>query len=135
MVSSARTTLMPSLNELSALFEVLPEMPIPPPRQRHRPANVNKGASKNKPEANVLAIVPPWSPIPATAGAFDTLLVWLRLRAADPRETKPQSVVRPQNPFQALKAGKRVVVIAAVDAGMISFFRLGQGAFNEWPMV
>jgi tRNA-splicing endonuclease subunit Sen54 len=34
-----------------------------------------------------------------------------------------------------LKAGKKNVVIAAVDAGSVSFFRFGQGAFEELPMA
>jgi len=34
-----------------------------------------------------------------------------------------------------LKAGKKNVVVAAVDAGSISFFRFGQGAFEELPMI
>jgi len=45
------------------------------------------------------------------------------------------TLVRRPNPFMALKAGKKIVVIAVVDAGSISFFRFGQGAFTEWPMV
>jgi tRNA-splicing endonuclease subunit Sen54 len=35
----------------------------------------------------------------------------------------------------ALKAGKKIIVIAVVDTGSISFFRFGQGEFAEWPMV
>jgi tRNA-splicing endonuclease subunit Sen54 len=35
----------------------------------------------------------------------------------------------------ALKAGKRTVVVAAVDIGNISFFRFSEGAFHEWPMM
>jgi len=35
----------------------------------------------------------------------------------------------------ALRQGNKAVVIAAVDAGIVSFFRFGQGAFEEWPMV
>ena len=59
---------------------------------------------------------------------------WVRnlfLKANSETERPPQ---RP-NPFAILKAGKKMVVIAAVDAGMISFFRLGQGEFAEWPMA
>jgi tRNA-splicing endonuclease subunit Sen54 len=39
------------------------------------------------------------------------------------------------NPFMALKAGRKLVVIAVVDVGSISFFRFGEGAFTEWPMI
>ena len=41
---------------------------------------------------------------------------------------------RKVNPFAVLKAGKKMVVVAVVDAGMISFFRFGQGAFEDFPM-
>jgi tRNA-splicing endonuclease subunit Sen54 len=39
------------------------------------------------------------------------------------------------NPFMALRQGNKAVVIAVADAGTVSFFRFGQGAFEEWPMV
>jgi tRNA-splicing endonuclease subunit Sen54 len=39
------------------------------------------------------------------------------------------------NPFMALRQGNKSVVIAVMDAGTVSFFRFGQGAFEEWPMV
>ena len=68
---------MPTLQELTDLFDVLPQVPLPPPRQPNR---------------------------------------------------KP-------NPFVALKTGKKIIVIAVVDAGSTSFFRFGQGEFTEWPMV
>jgi tRNA-splicing endonuclease subunit Sen54 len=35
----------------------------------------------------------------------------------------------------ALKAGKKMVVVAAVDVGNISFFSFSEGAFHEWPMM
>lgn len=35
----------------------------------------------------------------------------------------------------SLKTGRKMVVVAAVDAGMTSFFRFGQGVFTEWPMA
>jgi len=34
-----------------------------------------------------------------------------------------------------LKSGKKQVVVAAVDAGSISFYRFVQGAFEELPMA
>ena len=39
------------------------------------------------------------------------------------------------HPMQVLKTGRKMVVIAAVDAGTVSFFRFGQGGFDEMPMV
>jgi tRNA-splicing endonuclease subunit Sen54 len=43
--------------------------------------------------------------------------------------------VRKPNPFVLLKSGKKNVVVAAVDAGSISFYRFGQGGFEELPMT
>jgi tRNA-splicing endonuclease subunit Sen54 len=39
------------------------------------------------------------------------------------------------NPFTALKAGKKMIVIAVVDSGNVGFFRFSEGAFGEWPMA
>jgi tRNA-splicing endonuclease subunit Sen54 len=51
-------------------------------------------------------------------------------------EAPPLTVpARRVNPFMALRQGHRMIVIAAVDGGVASFFRLGQGAFEEWPMA
>ena len=77
---------MPTLQELTDLFDVLPEVPLPPRQRRQLSANLS-------------------------------------------------SPNRKQNPFVALKTGKKVIVIAAVDAGSTSFFRFGQGEFTEWPVV
>ena len=78
---------MPTLQELTDLFDILPEVPLPSPRQRRQlPANLS-------------------------------------------------SPNRKQNPFVALKTGKKIIVIAVVDAGSTSFFRFGQGEFTEWPVV
>jgi hypothetical protein len=35
----------------------------------------------------------------------------------------------------ALRQGNKSVIIAVVDAGTVSFFKFGQGAFEEWPMA
>ncbi|KAK0476599.1 tRNA-splicing endonuclease subunit sen54 N-term-domain-containing protein [Armillaria novae-zelandiae] len=84
VVINTRTTPMPSLQELTDLFDISPEVPIPLPKR------------------------PPPDPGPPA---------------------------RRPNPFVALRAGKKTVVIAAVDSGNISFFRFMQGAFMDWPMV
>jgi tRNA-splicing endonuclease subunit Sen54 len=34
----------------------------------------------------------------------------------------------------AIKAGKKTVIVAVVDAGSTGFFRFGQGAFEEWAI-
>lgn len=50
------------------------------------------------------------------------------------RSAKPTPERRP-HPMAAIKQGKKVAIIAVVDAGSPSFFRFGQGEFAEWPMV
>ncbi|KAF9242673.1 hypothetical protein BU15DRAFT_86849 [Melanogaster broomeanus] len=95
VVVNARTTPMPSLQELTALFEILPEMPLPPPRKRG-------------------PYTPSTSTQPMSAPTFlqRLLLFLLPLRTATSAQTiKP--VPRPPNPFLALKTGKKIVVIAA----------------------
>jgi len=119
VVVNARTTLMPSLFELTALFDILPELPLPQPRQR-RP-HIGTVTS------NVPVVV---RPVPAPVNE------WSLLRRLFPWAFRPDpKATRKPNPFAALKACKKNIIIAAVDAGSISFFRFGQGAFEEWPTV
>lgn len=113
---SARVTQMPTLRELDDLFGELPELPPPLPRQRHP----QQGA---QPARNQL---PPAPPTPTTLWSW--ISSWVLPETPSPPPRRP-------NPFAALKAGKRIVVIAAVDAGNISFFRFGQGGFEDWPMM
>jgi tRNA-splicing endonuclease subunit Sen54 len=111
---------MPSLRELQALFDHLPEVPPPLPRQKSQVATKPTSeaaapvldSTRNHP--NLLQRIFSWILLPSTS--------------AQPQARKP-------NPFAALKAGKKNIVIAAVDAGNISFFKFSQGAFSEWPMV
>ncbi|KAF5377948.1 hypothetical protein D9615_006756 [Tricholomella constricta] len=148
VVINARTTPMPTLQELTDLFDVLPELPPPLPRQR-RPlttptapqATISTPASSTSPTS---AAAPPTitpsgpAPRPSTAShppkpqqsLFRRLFPW-----AFPVQVQPVGPVRRPHPFMALKAGKKLIVIAVVDAGSISFFRFGQGEFTEWPMV
>lgn len=111
---------MPSIHELNRLFDQLPEAPAPAPRKRPPQAEVPKLQSTNN--------------------AQHEITLWKRLFSfvfrIDSREEamKPAQPRRP-NPYQMLKTGKKIVVVAAVDAGTISFFRFGQGVFDEWPMV
>jgi tRNA-splicing endonuclease subunit Sen54 len=71
------------------------------------------------------------------ATSYPTLLAWLLsyfpFYSASPSTSKhlPAKI----NPFMALRQGNKSVVIAAVDAGTVSFFRFGQGTFEEWPMA
>jgi tRNA-splicing endonuclease subunit Sen54 len=111
---------MPTLYELTALFDGQPEVPLPMPRQR-RPF-----PPKPIPEA-------PPSAIPPSSGPQQ---FWRLFTPGYWRERTPLSnQVRKPNPFMALKAGKKITIIAVVDSGNISFFRFGQGAFSEWPMA
>ncbi|KAJ8453965.1 hypothetical protein ONZ45_g19492 [Pleurotus djamor] len=110
VVINARTTPMPTLHELSSLFEELPELPPPLPRQR-------------RPE-----VKQPSPTLPLQRTWYQRWLPW----SSPSKDAVPP---RRPNPFAALKAGKKIIIIAAVDAGNISFFRFGQGAFEEWPMM
>jgi len=47
---------------------------------------------------------------------------------SSPFERPPQ---QKPHPFAVLKQGKKMIVVAAVDHGNISFFRFSQGAFEE----
>jgi len=124
VVVNARTTPMPTLTELTALFDVLPELPPPLPRRRQSLAQ-QKAASAGA--------APPPAPAPKTmtrsSSLMQRLFPWAFSSAA------PAETTRKVNPFLSLKTGKKMVVIAAVDAGMISFFRFGEGVFTEWPMA
>lgn len=111
---------MPSLSELTTLFEILPELPPPVPRKRLSFAQ-QKMAATSAP-----------SSAPPTRESEPSLLRKIFSWALPP-PSKPGQ--RNPNPFLALKTGKKMVVVAAVDAGTISFFRFGQGVFAEWPML
>jgi tRNA-splicing endonuclease subunit Sen54 len=124
---------MPTLQELTDLFDVLPELPTPLPRQRRpipgitNPAipspAINEDAATTQ-TLNAANQLPP--------SLFHRLLPWVFPRPAVPQPLIP---VRRPNPFMALKAGKKMIVIAVVDSGSVGFFRFSQGAFTEWPMM
>ena len=134
---------MPTLQELTDLFDVLPELPTPLPRQRRpipgttNPAIPSPAVNENAAPTQTLnenaaptqtlnnASQPPPS-------LFRRLLPWAFPR---PAVAEPLIPVRRPNPFMALKAGKKMIVIAVVDSGSIGFFRFSQGAFTEWPMM
>ncbi|KAF9816380.1 hypothetical protein IEO21_04133 [Rhodonia placenta] len=119
VVVNARTTPMPSLTDIAALFDVLPELPPPVPRKRVSFA-----------QQKAMAAESPVAPAPdVEQPLLQRLFPWA---FASPAKSTPP---RNPNPFLALKSGKKMVVIAAVDAGTISFFRFGQGVFTEWPMA
>ena len=127
---SARTTPLPTLQDLAALFDVLPEMPIPPPRRRN-PQTL--GGPDSQPVSNTArsTISTPPSP-PSFIWRF---LQWIfPYKRDDPRSTSKNAIVKP-NPFVILKHGKKFAVVAAVDMGNISFFKFGQGDFSEYPIM
>lgn len=135
VVINARTTPTPSLYELSALFEALPEMPLPPPRKRGIQASGKKATNATAPTVPpLLHITTPISP----PSFLQRLLSYFSL-GSHATSTSPSTPQNPPshrpNPFLHLKAGKKSVVVAAVDSGSISFFRFGEGAFDDWPML
>ena len=99
---------MPTLQELCALYDILPELGPPAPR---RPPPT-----------------PPAAPPPKPKTPLQRLYTWLGPPTPVPAVTRP-------NPFPMLKQGKKSIVIAVVDAGTVGFFRLGMGVFEEWPML
>lgn len=117
VVINARTAFVPSLYELTELFNVLPEIPPPLPRKRGAPS--------------VVQLSPAAVASPVHTSTFRHIFSWL-LPSSTPQPVSSQP--RP-HPFAALKAGKKNIVIAAVDSGNISFFRFSQGAFQEWPTL
>ncbi|KAG2049090.1 hypothetical protein BDR06DRAFT_961995 [Suillus hirtellus] len=117
VIINARTAFVPSLYELTEIFNVLPETPPPLPRKRGAPPVV---------QSSPAAVASP-----VRTSIFKYIFSWLLpLSTPQPISSQP----RP-HPFAALKAGKKNIVIAAVDSGNISFFRFSQGAFEEWPTL
>ncbi|THH20607.1 hypothetical protein EW146_g806 [Bondarzewia mesenterica] len=113
VVVNARTTPIPTLAQLTRLYESLPTLPPPLPRQRRPP--------------------PPSNGI-QNSSLFARLLAFLKLKPKEAHKGE-KGQERKVNPFMALRQGNKLVVIAAVDAGVISFFRFGEGAFEAWPMA
>ncbi|PCH39798.1 hypothetical protein WOLCODRAFT_66993 [Wolfiporia cocos MD-104 SS10] len=126
VVVNARTTPMPSLTELTNLFGTLPELSPPIPRKRQSFAQQKAAAANTPPQAPPPPVPPP--PV-ASEPLLQRLLPWF---FPPPPTGHP---ARNPNPFLSLKTGKKMIVIAAVDAGTISFFRFGQGVFTEWSMA
>ena len=126
---------MPTLLELNTLFNQVPDVPPPVPRKR----NILP-AGNQKPSAPSVAPQETHDsqnlPSSLCSRVFSRLAVALSWRSSpnDPEKQSQKQPYRP-NPFQMLKLGKKIIVVAAVDAGMISFFRFGQGGFEDWPMA
>jgi len=113
---------MPTLAELTHIYQSLPVIPPPVPRKRNPPSEKPVPAPKTSPP-DARSHPPP----------FPTRL-WslLPFYSAPPASEPPPAKV---NPFMALRQGNKSVVIAVVDVGTVSFFRFGQGAFEEWPVA
>ncbi|KAG8681370.1 tRNA-splicing endonuclease subunit sen54, partial [Ceratobasidium sp. 395] len=120
-VVDARKTPIPDIYQLSTLFSSVEPRPPPPPRKRG-PPNAKVVASQQKPLIQKQAQ-------PKTTGFWDRVRRTLGFRL-----DQSLPVQRP-NPFVHLKAGRKSVVIAAVDGSMVHLVRFGEGDFAAWPMV
>lgn len=123
---SGRTTPMPSLAELTNMFALLPTIPPPLPRRRNPPPTTTPSSST------------PASTEPLSLFHYILCLAWLpesirtRLR---PKSKTPAAPPLKPHPFAAIRAGHKSIIIGVADAGMVSFFRFGEGCFEEWPMA
>ena len=104
-LTSARTMPVPSIEELTALFGSLPIVPYQNKQQTR----------EGKPQA-------------ASVGILTRILTWIHRIAHSSINGKGNSVGH-------LKAGKRSVIFAVVDAGTMSMYRFNEGCFGEWPMI
>jgi tRNA-splicing endonuclease subunit Sen54 len=115
---------MPTLAELTHMYEGLPVIPPPLPRKR------------NPPSEKAVPVLRPYPPKGHDATSRPSfvarLLSYLSLYSSPPT---PRPAPAKINPFAALRQGNKSVIIAVVDAGTVSFFKFGRGAFEEWPMA
>lgn len=131
---------MPSLADLTTLFDVLPDVPPPIPRARRKlPANYGGDKSQGKtPRKDVHTKNLDAGGGVTTASAPSTSISWFSMWPFRKQPTQRRVESTPErrpHPMAAIKQGKKVAIIAVVDAGSPSFFRFGQGEFSEWPMV
>lgn len=113
---------MPTLAELTSMYEDLPFIPPPLPRKRNP-----------LPEKAVPVTSPPKVHDMTSRPSFlARLFSYFSLCSSPPT---PGSAPVKLNPFMALRQGNKSVIIAVVDAGTVSFFKFGQGTFEEWPMA
>ena len=116
---------MPTLAELTHVYEDLPVIPPPLPRKRNLPPGKGVSALKPSPPTETTDVRPHLSFAARLLSYFPFY----------PAPAAPESAPVRINPFMALRQGNKTVIIAVVDAGIVSFFRFGQGAFEEWPMA
>ncbi|KAI0059647.1 hypothetical protein BV25DRAFT_1993519 [Artomyces pyxidatus] len=117
VVVNARTTPIPTLAELTTLYASLPTLPLPLPRRRNLPPAADTAAAAAGPQSLLARL--------------HSILRWRRV----PPPPQARNTELKVNPFMALRQGNKTVVIAAVDASIVSFFRFGEGAFEDWPMA
>ncbi|EJC98891.1 uncharacterized protein FOMMEDRAFT_113456 [Fomitiporia mediterranea MF3/22] len=135
IVVNGRETPMPSLHELCSLFEQLPELPPPVPRKKFNATQQNSSSSKNgeRPQGQTAVQAShPRSLFKQIRNFLQRLFPFFTVVGGTKSLPVP---VRNPNPFQTLRMGKKMIVVASVDSGMISFFRFCQGSFDEWPMI
>lgn len=128
---------MPSLAEFTALFDALPEVPPPMPRVRQKsPASGDKSQGR-APVKDVHSKPPGAGGKVAMASAPAASTSWFPPWPFYRQTIQPEKPTpgRRPHPMAAIKQGKKVAIIAVVDAGSPSFFRFGQGEFSEWPMA
>ncbi|KAL5512774.1 hypothetical protein ACEPAG_3040 [Sanghuangporus baumii] len=133
IIVDARETPIPTLRELCSLFEQLPELPPPVPRKRSVQSSQSTSLTKKSPEPGNQSVVMASSLYTRLCNLFRWLLHICGSTSEKDKASLGSS--RRPNPFQMLRLGKKMIVVAAVDAGMISFFRFCQGSFDDWPMV
>ncbi|CAE6480106.1 unnamed protein product [Rhizoctonia solani] len=119
-VVDARTTPVPDIYQLTEMFASAEPRPPPPARKRGLPNA--KAAPQSKPLPSKKA------EDPNPSSLWKRICQSIRLASSAPTVHKP-------NPFVHLKAGRKSVIVAAVDGCMISLVRFGEGDFTSWPMV
>ncbi|KAG8705536.1 tRNA-splicing endonuclease subunit sen54 [Ceratobasidium sp. 394] len=120
-VVDARKTPVPDLYQLSRLFSSVEPRPPPPPRKRGPP--------------NAKAATSPQSPLARKQVQAKPVSFGDRVRRALGFQVHPSPPVQRPNPFVHLKAGRKSVIVAAVDGSMIHLVRFGEGEFAAWPMM
>jgi len=97
------------------------------------------GSARTTPLPTLVELESLFAAIPLISSTAPTaskiVRIWSRVQRLWNRKHSPAHLVKPVNPFFALKSGKRSVVLAVVDAGTTTMFRFVDGRFEEWPMV
>ena len=105
----------PDLVQLASLFDSLP---APTPWQPAPPR-----ARAPRPDAPVKAPPKP----PSWSGWLTSYLPW---SSKSTKRPPPRA-----NPFPRLKTGRRSVIVAAVDSGVVQFLRFGEPEFGETALI